>query len=474
MEAVLVGREPDCARIDELLGRARRGRSGALVIRGEAGMGKTALLEYAAGRADGMTVVRALGVEYEAELQFSGLLELVRPLLDHVDELPPQQAEALRSALGLGEPKPHDRFTICAATLSLLATAAESNPLLVLVDDAHWLDLATSDALLFATKRLVADSIALVFAVREGDERSFDAPALEHLELGALRPDEAAQLLAGDADRVVADEVVAQLCEATHGNPLALLEVVSLLTTEQLAGREPLPDPVPAGATLERAFLWRAEALSADSRRALVVAAVSLSDEVETIASALESLGLDRDALEPAEDAELLSLADGGVAFRHPLIRSAVFHAAAPSDRRAAHRAVADALRDRNDPERLAWHLAGAAIGQDEEAAVALEAAARQAEERSSYAAAAAALERAASLTADEEARPRRLFAAADAALRAGRTDDAVGLLIEPAAQERDPRLRAAAPAGTGSAGRGGRASSPAGTRPRPPRRGRR
>ena len=442
---MLVGREPDCARIDELLGRARRGRSGALVIRGEAGMGKTALLEYAAGRADGMTVVRALGVEYEAELQFSGLLELVRPLLDHVDELPPQQAEALRSALGLGEPKPHDRFTICAATLSLLATAAESNPLLVLVDDAHWLDLATSDALLFATKRLVADSIALVFAVREGDERSFDAPALEHLELGALGPDEAAQLLAGDADRVVADEVVAQLCEATHGNPLALLEAVSLLTTEQLAGREPLPDPVPAGATLERAFLWRAEALSADSRRALVVAAVSLSDEVETIASALESLGLDRDALEPAEDAELLSLADGGVAFRHPLIRSAVFHAAAPSDRRAAHRAVADALRDRNDPERLAWHLAGAAIGQDEEAAVALEAAARQAEERSSYAAAAAALERAASLTADEEARPRRLFAAADAALRAGRTDDAVGLLIEPAAQERDPRLRAAA-----------------------------
>jgi DNA-binding CsgD family transcriptional regulator len=445
VQAVLVGREPDCARIDELLGRARRGRSGALVIRGEAGIGKTALLEYAAGRADGMTVVRALGVEYEAELQFSGLLELARPLLEHMDELPPQQAEALGSALGLGESRPHDRFTTCAATLSLLAAAAEANPLLVLVDDAHWLDLATSDALLFATKRLVADSVALIFAVREGEERTFDAPALERLDLGALGRDEAALLLAGTDGRVVAADVVAQLSDATHGNPLALLEVGSLLTAEQLAGREPLPDPVPAGATLERAFARRAEALSADSQRALVVVAVSLSDDVETIASALESLGVDRDALEPAEDAGLVSLAEGRVAFRHPLIRSAVFHGAAPSERRAAHRAVAEALQERPDPERMAWHLAGAAIGQDEEAAVALEAAARQAEKRSSYAAAAAALERAASLTADEDARPRRLLAAADAALRAGRTDHAVGLLVEPAAQERDPRLRAAA-----------------------------
>ena len=414
------------------------------MLRGEAGLGKTALLDYAAERADGMTVVRAVGVEYEAELQFSGLLELARPLLHHLDELPPQQAEALQSALGLGEPGPHDRFTICAATLSLLAAAAEANPLLVLVDDAQWVDAATSDALIFAVKRLVADSAVVLFAVREGEERTFSAPALEHLDLRALEPEEAGQLLAG-VGTSVAPPVVEQLCEATHGNPLALIEVSNALSAEQLAGREPLPDPVPAGPTLERAFAWRAEELSEGSQRALVVAAVSLSDDVETIAAALESLGVDRGALEPAEDAGLVTLADGRLSFRHPLVRSAVFHAAAPSERRNAHRAVADALREQQDAERLAWHLAGAAIGLDEEAAIALEAAAHQAEERSSYAAAAAALERAAGLTADEDARPRRLFAAADAALRAGRTEDALGLLQEPAGQEHDLALKAAA-----------------------------
>jgi DNA-binding CsgD family transcriptional regulator len=444
VEGVLVGREPDCARIDELLGRARRGRSGTLVLRGEAGLGKTALLDYAAAQADGMTVVRATGVEYEAELQFSGLLELLRPLLHHLDEIPPQQAEALRSALGLSECRPHDRFTICAATLSLLAAAAEANPLLVLVDDAQWVDVATSDALIFAVRRLVADSAAILFAVRDGEERTFDAPALEQLELRALDLEETERLLAEEG-RVVAPPVLRRLCEATHGNPLALLEVSSALSPEQLAGREPLPDPVPAGPTLERAFAWRAEGLSAESRRALVVAAVSLSDDVETIAAALASLEVGRDALEQAEDAGLLTLSEGRLSFRHPLVRSAIFHSAAPSERRAAHRALAEALSEQYDAERLAWHLAGAALGLDEEAAIALEAAARQAEERSSYAAAAAALERAASLTADEEARPRRLYAAAEAALRAGRADDALDLLSEPATQEASIPLRAAA-----------------------------
>jgi DNA-binding CsgD family transcriptional regulator len=440
---VLVGREADCARIDELLAGARRGRSGALVIRGEAGVGKTALLDYAAEQGQGMTVLRALGVEYEAELQFSGLLELVRPLLDHLDELPAQHADALRSALGLGEPTPYDRFTICAATLSLLATAAESNPLLVLVDDAQWLDLATCDALFFAIKRLVADSAAILLAVREGGDRPFETPALEQLQLRGLSARDSERLLA-EAGRVVADDVRRKLCSATRGNPLALLEVSLQLSEAQLAGREPLPDPVPAGPTLERAFAWRTEALPAESQRALVVAAVSIAEDVETIATALEALGVPRDALEPAEDAALLTISEGRLTFRHPLIRSAVFHAAAPSERRAAHRALADAV-GREDAERLAWHLAGAAIGRDEEAAVALEEAARQAEQRSSYSAAAAALLRAADLTVDEDARPRRLFAAADASLRAGRADEALGLLSEPVAQEGDVCLRAAA-----------------------------
>jgi DNA-binding CsgD family transcriptional regulator len=439
---MLVGREADCARIDDMLGRARRGRSGTLVIRGEAGLGKTALLDYAAEHAEGMTVVRAVGVEYEAELQFSGLLELLRPLLEHLDQIPQQQAEALRSALGLNAGGATDRFTICAATLSLLAAAAESKPLLVLVDDAQWLDRATSDALLFAAKRLVADSAAILLAVREGGERSFEAPALEHLELRPLRSDEAERLLSGE---VIAPAVVRELCEATHGNPLALLEVTRQLSDEQLAGREALPHPVPAGPTLERAFAWRAEALPEKSRSALVVAAVALGDDVETIAAALESLGIEPGALEAAEDADLVTIAEHRIAFGHPLIRSAIFHAAPPSERRSAHRAIADALRLSSDAERLAWHLAGAALGPDEEAAIALESAARQAEQRSSYAAAAAALERAAGLTADQDARPRRLQAAADAAFRAGRTEDALTLLREPAEQDRDLLLRAAA-----------------------------
>ena len=442
-EGVLVGREPDSARIDDLLDRARGGRSGTLVLRGETGMGKTALLDYAADRAEGMTVVRAMGVEYEAELEFSGLLELMRPLLDHLGEIPPQQAEALQSALGLGEPKPYDRFTICAATLSLIAAAAEVQPLLILVDDAHWLDAATDDALFFSAKRLVADSVAIVLTVRDDGELTFDTPALEQHDLTTLGPEDAAVVLAGDEGRIVAPEVARRLSEATRGNPLALVELGSSLSREQLAGREELPDPVPAGPTLERAFAWRSEALPPDSRRALVVAAVSMSDDVETIAAALESLDLDRGALEPAEDAGLVSL-EGGLRFRHPLVRSAVFHSAPPSERREAHRALADALRGHDgDAERLAWHLAGAAIGVDEEAAVALEEAARTARERSGYAAAAAALERAANLTADEDARPRRLFAAADAALSAGRSDSALALLTEPLAQK-DPKLRAA------------------------------
>jgi DNA-binding CsgD family transcriptional regulator len=439
---MLVGREADCARIDDMLGRARRGRSGTLVLRGEAGLGKTALLNYAAEQAEGMTVVRAVGVEYEAELQFSGLLELLRPLLDHLEQIPPQQAEALQSALGLSAAGAHDRFTICAATLSLLAAAAESQPLLVLVDDAQWLDRATSDALLFAAKRLVADSAAILLAVREGGERSFEAPALEHLQLRPLSGDEAERLLSGEA---IAPAVVRELCEATHGNPLALLEVTRQLSGEQLTGREPLPHPVPAGPTLERAFAWRAEALSDESRRALVVVAVALADDLETVAAALESLGIEPGALEAAEDADLVTIAEHRIAFRHPLIRSAVFHAAPPSERRNAHRAIADAHRRSGDAERLAWHLAGAALGPDEEAAIALESAARQAERRSSYASAAAALERAASLTADEDARPRRLQAAAGAAFRAGRTEDALQLLREPAQQDRDLLLRAAA-----------------------------
>ncbi len=442
-EAVLVGRDDERAAVGELLERARRGRSDALVIRGEAGIGKTALLSFAVEQAGGMTVARAFGVESEAELQFSGLLELLRPFLEHLPRIPPQQAKALRSALGLCEPEAHDRFTIGAATLSLLAAAAESNPLLVLVDDVQWLDCATTEALLFATRRLVRDSAAIVFAVRDGEGRGFDPPGIDRLELAGLTADEAASLLSCCDGQAVEPEIAERLWEATRGNPLALLEAQKLLSAEQLVGREPLPEPVPAGTTLERAFASRAETLPSDSRRALLVAAVSLSTELGPVADALTTIGIERAALESAEDTGLIAIANGRIEFRHPLVRSAVFHGAPPSERRAAHRALADAMRDRTDPEHRAWHLAAAALGADEEAASALEDAAKQARARSSYAAAAAALERAAGLTADDEQRLSRLYAAADAALHAGRADDALALLADPLESDGAPCLKA-------------------------------
>jgi DNA-binding CsgD family transcriptional regulator len=429
---VLIGREPDCARLDELLARARRGRSGALEIRGDAGIGKTSLLEYAIDRARDLTIVRALGVESEAELQYSGLLELLRPLLEHFPELPPAQADALRSALGLGPPAALDRFTIGAATLNALAAAADERPLLVVVDDAQWLDGATRDALLFASKRLVADAVVLLFATRD-DGAAASLPGIDQLLLGPLAPVDARRLLDAAGGTSPSEEVARRLWEATGGNPLALVEVRRLLSGAQLQGREPLPEPIPAGATLERAFLGRVERLPEASRQALAVAAVALAYEVEleTISAALATMGIEPTALEPAEDAGLIELAEGRLAFRHPLVRSAVFHCAAPSLRRAAHRALADA-GDSGDLERRAWHLAGAAIGRDDVAASALEALALQAGERSGYAAAAAAYARAADLTADGAERLRRLQAAAEAAQRAGRTEDAIGYLADP------------------------------------------
>jgi DNA-binding CsgD family transcriptional regulator len=442
---VLVGRDRDRARIDDLIARARGGRSGGLVLRGEAGIGKTALLDYAVAGGEGMTITRAVGVESEAELQFSGLLELLRPLAHHLPEIPPQQADVLRSALGLGAPEELDRFTIGAATLNLLAVAAEAQPLLVVVDDAQWLDRATVDALRFASKRLVADCVALLFAVREGElEDGFDLPRVDRLDLHGLEPTDAARLLATTDGAAASPEVARRLWEGTRGNPLGLLEARRLLSPEQLDGRAALPEPLPPGAALERAFTRRVESLPEDSQRALLVAAVSLvhENDVETIATALGALGVEGRALEPAEDAGLITISGGRIDFQHPLVRSAVYHGAAPSERRAAHRALAESLGTRDELERRAWHLAGAALGRDEEAASALELAARQASGRSGYAAAAKALTRAASLTDDETLRLRRLYSAAEAAFRAGRGEEAAALLAEPASSSHDRRSR--------------------------------
>lgn len=388
------------------------GQSGALVVRGEAGIGKTALLDYAAERATEMTVVRTVGVESEAELEFAALLDVCRPLFGHVGELTERQAGTMRAALGVGPATTLDRFEIGAATLGLLAAAADSSPLLLIVDDAQWVDPSSADALLFATRRLDADRILAVFAARDDDVR-FDAPGLDSIEIRGLSRDAALELLHSRLE--ITSEVADRLHAATDGNPLALMELPGVLTQEQLVGAAPLDDPLPAGSSVERAFSRRAEDLPADSRTALLVAAVSWSSSLETILPALATLGLEARSLEAAEDAGLVLLSDSTLAFRHPLVRSATYHAAAPSERRAAHRALAHASGNESSDEG-AWHLAAAALGPDEEVAAALVAVARRAEARNAHSEAAAALERAARLTPDLDVRASRLLAAAEAA----------------------------------------------------------
>jgi DNA-binding CsgD family transcriptional regulator/tetratricopeptide (TPR) repeat protein len=419
---MLVGRDRECALVDSLLERARQGAAGVLVVVGEAGIGKTALLDYAAERADDLRVVRAVGVESEAQLEFSALYDVCRPLLDRVDELAERQRAALTTALGIVPGGPVDRLSLGAATLSLLAAAADAAPVLVILDDVQWLDPASADALFFAARRLRAERVALLVAARDGASDGFDVRGLENVRLGGLDGDAAAELLTAHARHDVAPEVAERVRGATGGSPLALVELAGLLTRSQLLGLEPLTDPLPAGAAMERAFAERAARLSEDARRALLVTAISSSARVEPVVEALRVLGLDERALEAAEDAALVGVEGGRVSFRHPLVRSAVAHAAAASERRRAHRALAEALAGRSQEER-AWHLAAAALGPDEEAAAALAEAGRLMQARSGWAPAALALERSGRLTPDAETGRLRLVEAAESAWVAGRIE---------------------------------------------------
>jgi DNA-binding CsgD family transcriptional regulator len=435
---MLVGRDVERALIGELIEGAHVGTASTLVLSGDPGIGKTALLEYAVEQAQRMTVIRALGVETEAELEFSALHELCNPLLDVLTEIPERQAEALRGALGIASVEIADQFTIGAATLSLLAAAAEKRPLLAVIDDAQWLDRSSADALVFASRRLKADRVCVLFACRTGDERTFAVPGTRSLTLSGLAKDDAAKLLGPEqASPAVAERLV----EATGGNPLALAEMPRLLSRDQLAGRKPLPDPVPAG-TVERALRQRVEVLPEATQEALLLASCSASRNVDVILLALARVGLDLTALEGAEDAGVVLVAHDKVEFRHPLIRSAIYHGALPSGRRAGHRAFAEALTGGDRFEERTWHLAAAALGPDEEIAAALETTATEAIKRSGYPAAASALQRAADLTPADDTRLRRLYEAAKAAWEGGRTELALQLLQAPLERCSEPRLR--------------------------------
>jgi DNA-binding CsgD family transcriptional regulator len=426
---VLFGRDEERARIGALLEAARASQSGVLVVRGEAGIGKTALLQDARDRAADMHVLSASGVESESELPFAAMHQLVRPALGHIDRLPAPQAAALGGALGLAEGGGQEHFLVFAACLSLLSELAERRPVLCLVDDAHWLDAASADALRFVARRLDAEGIVLLFGAREGDVRTFAAPELPSLVLAGLDREAATTLLARGAGVDAAPAVRDSLLEQTRGNALALLEVPSVLTSDQLAGAEPLPEALPMTRQVEGVFLERVRRLPEESQRVLLVAAADDLGSLAIVSLAARQLGIDQRALDVAEQAGLVTGHGNRLEFRHPLVRSAVYEAATSTDRRAAHGALAAALADHHEQaDRRAWHLAASVLEPDESIVRALEDAARRAEARAGHMAASRALERAADLSADPVERGRRLVAAARAASFAGSDARAVGL----------------------------------------------
>jgi DNA-binding CsgD family transcriptional regulator len=435
----MVGRSAERTRVERLVGAAAEGRGGALVVRGEAGIGKTALLAHAAAHAAAdLLVLRATGSEAEVELPFSGLHELLRPVLGLLDDIPERQAAALRSAFGLG-PALDARLLIGAGTLSLLAAAAAERPVLCLVDDAQWLDGASADALAFAARRVEADPVLLLFAAREGDPRTFEPAGVPDLALGGLAEDEAAELL---AVAELPGAVVTALHRAVRGNPLALLELPGALSAAQRAGDEPLSEPLPLGPMLRAAFARRIADLPEGAEKPLLLAAAEPSGDLALIGSACARLGVDVRALESAEECGLVTLGGGRVAFRHPLVAAAVYHEARPAARREAHAALAEHVPP-GDALLRAWHLAAASSGPDDGIAASLEEAARAAYARSGYRSAATMLERAAALTADGGERARRLSFSATLFFYDHRITRAVTLLEEaertaPEGPERD------------------------------------
>ncbi|HUE27099.1 MAG TPA: AAA family ATPase [Solirubrobacteraceae bacterium] len=409
--------------LEGLLEAVRGGQSRVLVVTGEPGIGKTALLESAIGSASGFRVMRAVGVESEMELAFAALQQLCAPLLDRLDRLPAPQQEALGVAFGLCAGDAPDRFLVGLAVLSLLSEAAEEQPLLCVVDDAQWLDRASAQALVFVARRLLAESLALVISTREPSQ---ELTGFQELVVEGLHDGDARALL-GSAVRLPLDERVRErLLAETRGNPLALLELPRGLTPAELAGGFGLLDAPGLSGRIEDSFRRRLEGLPAETQRLLLVAAAEPVGDPVLVWRAAGRLGI---GVQASADTDGLLTIGASVTFRHPLVRSSVYRAASPEDRQAVHRALADATDPEVDPDRRAWHLAHATPGFDEDVAAELERSAGRAQARGGLSAAAAFLERATALTLDPERRARRALAAAQAKYRAGALDVALGLV---------------------------------------------
>jgi DNA-binding CsgD family transcriptional regulator len=422
----LRGREAECAALDVLLDAARGGESRTVVVRGEAGVGKSALLDHAIGSAQDFRVLRSVGVESEMELAFASLHQLCAPILDRRGNLPGPQREALEVAFGLDGGTAPDRFHVGLATLSLFAEIADEQPLLCVVDDAQWLDRASALSFGLVARRLLAEPIVLVFAVRA----PIDVPelaGLPELTCGGLSEDDARLLfdsaLPGRLDARVRDRIVAE----AGGNPLALLELPRGLTPDQLAGGFGMPD-VPLASRIEQSFLRRLDPLPVDTRWLLLTAAAEPLGDASLLWRAADRLGLGPEAAAPAEAAGLIQVGTL-LRFRHPLVRSAIYQAAPQPDRQEAHRVLAESTDADIDPDRRAWHRAQAAPGPDEDVAEDLERSADRAQARGGVAATAAFLERATELTPDPARRGTRALAAAQAKLEAGAPEAAHGLV---------------------------------------------
>lgn len=440
---MLYGRRIEAAAVERLIAGARSSQSGALVVRGEPGVGKSALLVHAEEQATDMRVLRSVGIEAESELAFAGLHQLLHPVLDRLERLPEPQVAALGGALGLRQASVGDRFLVGVGVLSLLAEAGEEAPLLAVIDDAHWLDQPSADALTFAARRLEAEGVVLLFAALEGGVRQFEAPGLAELTLRGLDRKPANELLAERVRSPLAPAVRDRLVDSSGGNPLALIELPTLLSDAQLAGREALPDPLPESAEMEWAFSERARRLPPTVQTLLLLVSADDSGRLATVVDAAAMLGVEPSAFDLAETVGLIQVSDGGVAVRHPLIRSALYRGATSRQRRDVHRVLAEVLDREQDADRRAWHRAAAALGEDDNVAQELELTAERARRRSGFAAAARALERAAELSGDDEARGRRLVRAAEDAWLAGRPEHALALIARTAHLVTDPLVRA-------------------------------
>lgn len=444
---MLLGRIAERAELSQLLDAARAGRSGVVVMRGEPGVGKTALLEHVIESAAGLRVTRVAGVESEMELAFAALQQLCAPMLDELEGLPDPQRDALGVAFGLKTGAAPDRFLVGLAALSLLSEVAEQQPLLCVIDDAQWLDRASAQALAFVARRLLAEPVALVFATREPSE---EFRGLPELLVGGLGDGDAQELLSsvieGPLDERVRDRIVAE----TRGNPLALLELPRGMTPAELAGGFGLAGALGGAGgpgvpgRIEDNFRRRLEVLPAATQRLMLVAAAEPAGEPTLLWRAAERLGIEAAAVAPAVDAGLLAIGER-VTFRHPLVRSAVYRAASPQERRAAHKALASATDPQADPDRRAWHRAQATLGPDEDVASELERSAGRAQARGGLAAAAAFLERATALTLDPARQADRALAAAQTKCQAGAYDATLGLLATAEAGPPDQLRRARA-----------------------------